>query len=919
MPHLAAREGQPEAKDEQDSTRTGRTGFDSRLGRSRIFTRGDRAQAMQLVNGFSRGSLPPRLLHSGADPYSSRLTLIGSQDLDVKSRSSLSSGHGNEMKVTKRIRGFSGLNRQIRTITLVWRHNQRASTSESRDVLPENFRPLSELPQVAAGPHRANSTSHLRRIEQDHALFNRVISYDVIVSQWIAQQTSHRRSRPEASVSWVREYSLPPNSSNSVTERRRRLHEERHKETIDLGAALNNEVLRADKGEASDNSEIRFSPMSKNASQHERAVRTKSPFHATTTNWEAWLEPAFIQAHGVKVMVIGFRYGRWVIYTKMVVVYQDGGRLSRWWSSIKMVVAYQDGRSERRRSFSLSTIAHVSHQSCSHVPAHTQISQAVLQRAVAFLSWAALQLSHFDNTTDTLLDFVYIPVDPPNQSHSSLDRCSQSQILLPLVTSVTTRCSSGSSMLEVAQSPNQPTLREIGSETSRGYIVPIISHLTSQNVVLDGRAKQGERRRPVTRINTIAATPCALSTDCTPVQCFARRGDERVDAHVWVALNTPTLLGLRRKNSFNSAATLRAAQISSLAKTSLYDTEGRVLRKIESVAQTRKVAVANGACLAKRWYRLFTVKNSHYQPENEGSDAEQNGGLQKIAVPYVVTPPQYNGLGTQHNVGDTPIFQKRHRNRGPKQPVPIPDPKRIIGVEDFPALGLMLSLAPRTSQGCHPDRSRPSGQAADSIPRRPPLRVVTLVQAETHAGVARETEINEYVSLSEDCEASHAARKEAKSKYRNRIRLERASQKQPSDIRKTPCDGEKRCRERKINIKTSERVDPDTTESRNRIYFCRAVGAGIFSKRRSSDLAFHSLLLRFRRVGTLVSGSSGSCYPRIIGLHCFDHNFDATRVFTQVSENVEKKKRRSYKGYTGTRYKSATAATRRDLDGRAVF
>ncbi|KAJ8865931.1 hypothetical protein PR048_033454 [Dryococelus australis] len=33
--------------------------------------------------------------------------------------------------------------------------------------------------------------------------------------------------------------------------------------------------------------------------------------------------------------------------------------------------------------------------------------------------------------------------------------------------------------------------------------------------------------------------------DCTPVKCFARRGDERVDAHVSVAPSAPTLLGLR--------------------------------------------------------------------------------------------------------------------------------------------------------------------------------------------------------------------------------------------------------------------------------------------------------------------------------------------------------------------------------------
>ncbi|KAJ8866361.1 hypothetical protein PR048_032204 [Dryococelus australis] len=49
----------------------------------------------------------------------------------------------------------------------------------------------------------------------------------------------------------------------------------------------------------------------------------------------------------------------------------------------------------------------------------------------------------------------------------------------------------------------------------------------------------------------------------------------------------------------------------------------------------------------------------------------------------------------------------------------------------------------------------------------------------------------------------------AKSKYRNRIRLETAPQKQSSNTHKTPYDRVKRCRERKINIKTSERVNVD--------------------------------------------------------------------------------------------------------------
>ncbi|KAJ8891820.1 hypothetical protein PR048_004374 [Dryococelus australis] len=47
----------------------------------------------------------------------------------------------------------------------------------------------------------------------------------------------------------------------------------------------------------------------------------------------------------------------------------------------------------------------------------------------------------------------------------------------------------------------------------------------------------------------------------------------------------------------------------------------------------------------------------------------------------------------------------------------------------------------------------------------------------------------------------------ANSKYINRTRLERASQMHSSDSHKTPYDRVKRCRERKINIKASERVN----------------------------------------------------------------------------------------------------------------
>ncbi|KAJ8866746.1 hypothetical protein PR048_032607 [Dryococelus australis] len=67
-------------------------------------------------------------------------------------------------------------------------------------------------------------------------------------------------------------------------------------------------------------------------------------------------------------------------------------------------------------------------------------------------------------------------------------------------------------------------------------------------------------------------------------------------------------------------------------------------------------------------------------------------------------------------------------------------------------------------------------------------------------------------------------RQKAKLKYRNRIRLERASQKQSSDSHKTPYDRVKRCRERKINIKASERVNVDVFTRNKRPYWkCRAI------------------------------------------------------------------------------------------------
>ncbi|KAJ8871035.1 hypothetical protein PR048_027339 [Dryococelus australis] len=57
----------------------------------------------------------------------------------------------------------------------------------------------------------------------------------------------------------------------------------------------------------------------------------------------------------------------------------------------------------------------------------------------------------------------------------------------------------------------------------------------------------------------------------------------------------------------------------------------------------------------------------------------------------------------------------------------------------------------------------------------------------------------------------------AKSKYRNRVWLERASQKKSSDTHETPYDRVKRCRGRKINIKASERANVDAFTQNKRL------------------------------------------------------------------------------------------------------
>ncbi|KAJ8869002.1 hypothetical protein PR048_030548 [Dryococelus australis] len=111
----------------------------------------------------------------------------------------------------------------------------------------------------------------------------------------------------------------------------------------------------------------------------------------------------------------------------------------------------------------------------------------------------------------------------------------------------------------------------------------------------------------------------------------------------------------------------------------------------------------------------------------------------------------------------------------------------------------------------------------------------------------------------------------AKSEYRNRIQLERASQKQSSDTHKTPYDRVKRCRERKINTKASERV--------NYWWFSARKGAPCTSHR---SYRFHPGL---SGTGTNETDLTPVIAPTEIGIHNRATRRDAKRG--NVTRRVE--------------------------------
>ncbi|KAJ8898002.1 hypothetical protein PR048_003362 [Dryococelus australis] len=126
---------------------------------------------------------------------------------------------------------------------------------------------------------------------------------------------------------------------------------------------------------------------------------------------------------------------------------------------------------------------------------------------------------------------------------------------------------------------------------------------------------------------------------------------------------------------------------------------------------------------------------------------------------------------------------------------------------------------------------------------------------------------------------SACTRQEAKLKYRNHIRLERASQKQSSNTHKTPFDRVKRCRERKINIKASERANVDFKRARfivNSLYKWSGDGMGkrsslgmatISSCEGPSDSVVNQNDAAGRRVSSGSPVSPRTCIPALLHTH----------------------------------------------------
>ncbi|KAJ8867561.1 hypothetical protein PR048_031363 [Dryococelus australis] len=128
--------------------------------------------------------------------------------------------------------------------------------------------------------------------------------------------------------------------------------------------------------------------------------------------------------------------------------------------------------------------------------------------------------------------------------------------------------------------------------------------------------------------------------DCTPVQCFARRGDESVDAHVSVTLSTPTLLGLRRAKFLQPGGHLKGTAYQNLQPRSAKETPSQFI--------ILKIIVSNKNSASKDITPPHSNKAYEITPEgqrsafevicNLGSTVHGDEPVQKIVALIVKGP-----------------------------------------------------------------------------------------------------------------------------------------------------------------------------------------------------------------------------------------------------------------------------------------
>ncbi|KAJ8888260.1 hypothetical protein PR048_007747 [Dryococelus australis] len=322
---------------------------------------------------------------------------------------------------------------------------------------------------------------------------------------------------------------------------------------------------------------------------------------------------------------------------------------------------------------------------------------------------------------------------------------------------------------------------------------------------------------------------------------LARRSDEALGVHVSVARITPSLLDLWTgfpNSGVQCDAMRRVALQPIIVKQLIVAVVG--VERVERVAFVRgRATVEKKELYDARWQHGLCCR----RPASEHRSIVKTlltliaGGERRTRL--IATLYWEKNLLSRCQMAEAEVIKTQLYGRIRIRVSTNDAPMRLTNTS-MPALDMACSFQRRTvfrSRGecCWHDRAigRDSRKSDDNkignrVWRCSSESIVYIRNSTTLLDCQR---IKEYVTLSEDCEASRAGwrgegrrnfefvspriitsasaytRQKAKSRYRNRIRLEKASQKQFRDTHKTPYDRVKRSRERKINIKVSECVN----------------------------------------------------------------------------------------------------------------